>query len=87
MSNVVSDNVGMQVDSTDPLDVENVINWDNLELMTILEEQIGAHITLMDEDAMYEFVELRAEEVRIAAEKKLRMVPLFWIWSWKQARP
>jgi len=61
MSNVVSDNVGMQVDSTDPLDVENVINWDNLELMTILEEQIGAHITLMDEDAMYESVGLRAE--------------------------
>ena len=87
MSKVVSDNVGMQVDSTDPLDVENVINWDNLELMTILEEQIGAHITLMDEDAMYEFVELRAEEVRIAAEKKLRMVMLFWIWGWKQARP
>ena len=87
MSKVVSDNVGMQVDSTGPLDVENVINWDNLELMPILEEQIGAHITLMDEDAMYEFVELRAEEVRIAAEKKLRMVPLFWIWNWKQARP
>ena len=75
MSNVVSDNVGTQVDSTDPPDVGNVIDWDSLEIEPILEEQIDAPIRLMDEDAMYEFVGLRAEDeraeqARIAAEKE-----------------
>ena len=75
MSNVVSDNVGTQVDSTDPLDVGNVIDWDSLEIVPIPEEQIGAPVTLMDEYAMYEFVGLRAEDeraeqARIAAEKE-----------------
>ena len=75
MSNVVSDNVGTQVDSTDPLDVGNVIDWDSLEIVPIPEEQIGAPVTLMDEYVMYEFVGLRAEDERaeqamIAAEKE-----------------
>ena len=44
--------------------------------MPIPEEQIGAPITLMDEDAMYEFLGLRvederAEQTRIAAEKEV----------------
>ena len=44
--------------------------------MPIPEEQIGAHVTLMDEYAMYEFVGLRAEDeraeqARIAAEKEV----------------
>ena len=75
MSNVVSDNVGTQVDSTDPLDVGNVIDWDSLEIVPIPEGQIGAPVTLMDEYVMYEFVGLRAEDesaeqARIAAEKE-----------------
>jgi len=72
MSNVVSDNVGTQVYSTDPTDVGNVIDWDSIEIEPIPEEQIDAPIRLMDEDAMYEFVGLRAEDerARIAAEKE-----------------
>ena len=37
MSNVMSDNVGTQVDSTDPLDVGNVIDWDSIEIESIPE--------------------------------------------------
>ena len=76
MSNVVSDNVGTQVYSTDPTDVGNVIDWDSIEIEPIPEEQIDAPIRLMDEDAMQEFVGLRAEDeraeqARIAAEKEV----------------
>jgi len=75
MSNVMYDNVDTQVDSTNPPDVGNVIDWDSLEIVPIPEEQIGAPVTLMDEYVMYEFVGLRAEDeraeqARIAAEKE-----------------
>ena len=36
------------------MEEHDVIDWDSLDVIPIPEEQIGAPVTLMDEDAMYE---------------------------------
>jgi len=36
------------------MEEHDVIDWDSLDIIPIPEEQIGAPVTLMDEDAMYE---------------------------------
>lgn len=56
--------------------VAHVVDWDSLQTEPIPEEQIGAAVSFMDEDAMYEFVGLReederAEKAKIAAEKEM----------------
>jgi len=46
-----------------------VIDWDSLDVIPILEEHIGATVTLMDVDAMYEFLGLAAKDERAQQEK------------------
>ena len=36
------------------MEEHDVIDWDSLDIIPIPEEQIGAPVTLMDADAMYE---------------------------------
>jgi hypothetical protein len=73
-SNIVTDNADASatiVSTNDPLSrhVIDEIDWDAIELEPIPDEQIGATIPLMDEDAMYEFVGLRAEDDRAEDER------------------
>lgn len=53
---------------------ENVIDWDSLEIAPIVEDEIGVAMAVMDEDAMYAFVGLRAED-ESAAEKDKERTP------------
>ena len=46
-----------------------VIDWDNLDIIPIPDEHICVVVTLMDEDAMYEFFGLAAEDERVQEEK------------------
>ncbi|WVZ92106.1 hypothetical protein U9M48_038195 [Paspalum notatum var. saurae] len=62
-----------QVDGNNQTFVAHVIDWNRIEIAPCLEEQIGAALPVMDEDAMYEFLGLRdeddrAEQARVAAE-------------------
>ncbi|WVZ83600.1 hypothetical protein U9M48_030731 [Paspalum notatum var. saurae] len=75
MSNVFTDYGSAQVESNDPAAEPPVIDWNTLEIAPIAEEQIGAALPIMDEDAVYAFVGLsaedeRAERGRAAAEKE-----------------
>ncbi|WVZ73413.1 hypothetical protein U9M48_021722 [Paspalum notatum var. saurae] len=65
----------MAVLTNDPAAEPPVIDWNTLEIAPIAEEQIGAALPIMDEDAVYAFVGLsaedeRAERGRAAAEKE-----------------
>ena len=48
----VTDNSSAQAHLS--MEQHGVIDWDSLDIIPIPEEQIGAPVTLMDEDAMYE---------------------------------
>jgi hypothetical protein len=54
---------------TDAISEPHVIDWDNLGIVPIAEENIGSAAALMDEDATYEFLGLRAEDERAEREK------------------
>jgi hypothetical protein len=52
-----------------------MIDWDSLLITPLTEDQIGTALPVMDEDAIYEFVGLRAEDeraeqARMAAQKE-----------------
>ena len=48
-----------------------VIDWDNLDIIPIPDEHICVVVTLMDEDAMYEFFGLAAEDERRRKKGKM----------------
>ncbi|CAD6245871.1 unnamed protein product [Miscanthus lutarioriparius] len=81
-SNVGHDNVTGPIDSSKEASVSHAIDWDSLEIIPLGQDQIiGAALPVMDEDAMYEFVGLRAEDeraeqARMAAEINLDDVDL-----------
>jgi hypothetical protein len=59
---------------------QHVIDWDGVEITPIAETQIGSSMPVMDEDEMYAFVGLRAEDeraeqARLEAEKQLDSAP------------
>jgi len=64
LSNVVNDNNSALVQSSFEPAVEHGIDWDNLEIIPLTEDKIGSAVPLMSEDAMYEFLGLRAEDER-----------------------
>jgi len=64
LSNVVNDNNSAPVQSSFEPAVEHGIDWDNLEIIPLTEDKIGSAVPLMSEDAMYEFLGLRAEDER-----------------------
>jgi hypothetical protein len=72
-SNAMTDvGSGQAISSNEP-PVIDAIDWDNLEILPLIEEQIGSARPLADEDAMYEFLGLREEDERAekeAAEKE-----------------
>ena len=47
-----------------PVVVSHQIDWESLLITPLTEDQIGTALPVMDEDAMYEFVDLRAEDER-----------------------
>jgi hypothetical protein len=55
----------------------------SLEILPVAEDQLGATVFVMDEDAMYEFLGLRAEDER---DKKrglqLNKRDLLWLGLW-----
>jgi hypothetical protein len=62
-------------ESSNPVVVSHEINWDSLEITPLAEDQIGTALPVMDEETMYEFVGLRAEDerakqARVTAEKE-----------------
>ncbi|CAD6264528.1 unnamed protein product [Miscanthus lutarioriparius] len=63
-SNVGHDNVIGPIDSSKEAFVSHTIDWDSMEFIPLGQDQIGAALPVMDEDAMYEFVGLRAEDER-----------------------
>jgi hypothetical protein len=65
-SNAVADAGTRQVNSSNE---PPEIDWDSLEILPFTEEQIGLARTLMDEDAMYEFLGLREQDERAEKEK------------------
>jgi hypothetical protein len=72
-SNMVSDNIeaSATIVSTNEPVVTHVIDWDAIEIDPIPDDQIGAAVPVMDEDAMFEFLGLRAEDERAADEARL----------------
>ncbi|WVZ82023.1 hypothetical protein U9M48_029339 [Paspalum notatum var. saurae] len=62
MSNIVAENGSAQVDASNQVEDAYVIDWDSLEIVPIAEEQIGTLAPFMDDDAMYAFVGLTAED-------------------------
>jgi len=75
VSNVGDDNATEPGDWSNPAVVSHEIDWDSLEITSLIEDQIGTALPAMDEDAMYEFVGLRAEDeraeqARMTAEKE-----------------
>jgi len=73
-SNVGHDNATEQGDCGNPAVVSHQIDWESLLITPLTEDQIGTTLPVMDEDAMYEFVGLRAEDerakqARMAAQK------------------
>ena len=74
--NNVTDNGSAQAHSS--MEHHDLIDWDNLDInldIPIPEEHIGAAVTLIDDDAMYEFLGLaadneRAQQEKMAAEKE-----------------
>lgn len=69
MSNMTIDNGNATaiVSSNEPT-IGDVINWDTIEITPIKDDQIGSAFYVMDEDAMYEFVGLKADDEK--AEKE-----------------
>jgi len=63
-SNVGHDNATEQGDYGNPAVVSHQIDWESLLITPLTEDQIGTALSVMDEDAMYEFVGLRAEDER-----------------------
>jgi hypothetical protein len=63
-SNVEHDNVTGPIDSSKEAFVSHAIDWDSLEIIPLGQDQISAALPVMDEDAMYVFVGLRAEAER-----------------------
>jgi hypothetical protein len=63
-SNVGHDNATEQGDCSNPALVSHQIDWESLLITPLTEDQIGIALPVMDEDAMYEFVGLRAEDER-----------------------
>jgi hypothetical protein len=52
----------------------------------LAEEQVGAPLPVMDEDAMYEFVGLReederAEQARIMLKKRMKLILSLWTYK------
>jgi hypothetical protein len=72
-SNMVSDNIeaSATIVSTNEPVVTHVIDWDAIEIDPIPDDQIGAAVPVMDEDAMFEILGLRAEDERAADEARL----------------
>ena len=73
MSNMVMDNVSTTLDSA-AIDASNepavghVVNWDSLEILLVVEDQVSVVNPVVDEALMYEFLGLRDEDER--AEKE-----------------
>jgi hypothetical protein len=63
-SNVDHDNATEQGDCSNPAVVSHPIDWESLLITPLTEEQIGTAHPVMDEDLVYEFVGLRAEDER-----------------------
>jgi hypothetical protein len=63
-SNVDHDNATEQGDCSNPAVVSHPIDWECLLITPLTEEQIGTAHPMMDEDLVYEFVGLRAEDER-----------------------
>jgi hypothetical protein len=69
LSSVVSENASTHL-IAEPRNVAHVIDWDNLEILPIAEDQIGVALPLMDEDEMYAFVGLAVEDERAEQERQ-----------------
>ena len=73
MSNMVMNNVSTTLDSA-AIDASNeptvghVVNWDSLEILLVVEDQVSVDNPVVDEALMYEFLGLRDEDER--AEKE-----------------
>ncbi|WVZ90988.1 LOW QUALITY PROTEIN: hypothetical protein U9M48_037225 [Paspalum notatum var. saurae] len=65
MNNVWTENTS----TSNHVAVGEVIDWNVLEIDPIAEEQAGAVIPIIDEDALYAFVSLRAEDERAKKAK------------------
>lgn len=63
-SNVGHDNAIEQGDCSNLAVVSHPIDWESLLITPLTEEQIGTAHPVMDEDLVYEFVGLRAEDER-----------------------
>lgn len=70
-SNVVPDDSIALGDSSNPEEAAHVIDWDSLQIVPIAEDQIGTLAPVMDEDAMYAFVGLAAEDERRRKKGKM----------------
>jgi hypothetical protein len=69
LSSVVSENASTHL-IAEPGNATHVIDWDNLEILPIAEDQIGATLPLMDDDEMYAFVGLAATNERAEQESQ-----------------
>ena len=65
---VMSNACSSHIESTNPVDIGHNIDWDSLEILPLEESQIGAPVSLMDEEAMFAFVGLTSEEPSVAVE-------------------
>ena len=75
-SNVGHDNVIGPIDSSKEAFVSHAIDWDSMEIIPLGQDQIGAALPVMDEDAMYEFVGLRAEDERVEQSRMAATINL-----------
>ena len=64
ISNVAHDDAIPQSDFSNDAVVSHEIDWDSLEIIPLTADQIGAPFPVIDEDTVYEFLGLRAEDER-----------------------
>ena len=69
MSNVSINNVSAPEQSNNEVRDVDVIDWDSLDIIPIGQDHVGAAVCVMDEEAMYEFLGLRAEDERAEKER------------------
>jgi hypothetical protein len=81
-SNVGHDNVTGPINSSKEAFVSHAIDWDSLESIPLGQDQIGAALPVMDEDAMYEFVGLMAEDERLSKLGWwLKLILMMWTYK------
>ena len=69
MSNVSINNVSAPEQSNNEVGDVDLIDWDSLDIIPVGQDQVGAAVCVVDEEAMYEFLGLRAEDERVEKER------------------